>query len=280
MRALRNHRRALALSSTLILGSFFASCAIAQNAIATTSNTGKPYKFEVATIKPANGGLTGTDIDPGGIVKLHSLTLKGMIAEAFNIEYWQIEAGEPWMEKNEYEVVGKPPDDYARTMPDTQHTLFTINDPRLREMIQTLLIQRFSLQFHRSTKPGKIYLLERSGSALELKPNKTPPTQEVPAGGRFGSIGFGNEHWVLADTTMPQLAEFASAYILHRPVLDRTGLTGAFDYRSEAEDWDIHQADRNGSFLRMLKAAGLKFEPSTGDVETLVIDHAELPTPD
>lgn len=280
MLALRNHLREFALPSTLILSSLFASSAIAQSAALTsTSTTSKPYKFEVATIKPADGGLTGTDIDPGGIVKLHSLPLKTMIAEAFNVEYWQIEGGEPWMEKNQYDVVGKPPDDFARTMPDTRHTWYTINDPRLREMLQALLIQRFSLKIHRSTKPGKIYLLETSGNTLALKPIKTIPPQQASAAN--STIGWGAEHWVLSDTTMPQLAEFASGTYIHRPVVDRTGLTGAFDYRSpEAEDSNTFWADPQGSFLRMLKGAGLKLEPSTGDVETLVIDHAELPTPD
>lgn len=273
----QNHRRAFALSSTLILSTLLASSAIAQNALTSTSNISTPYKFEVATIKPANSSYTGTDIDPGGIVKLHSLPLRTMIAEAFNVEYWQIEGGDPWMEKNKYDVVGKPPEDFARTMPDTRHTWYTINDPRLREMLQALLIQRFSLKIHRSARPGKIYLLETSGSKLALKPIKTLPTQQASSGD--STIGFGGEHWVLSDTTMPQLAEFASGVYIHRPVLDRTGLTGAFDYRSpEPEDSNTFWADPHGSFLRMLKAAGLKLEPSTGDVETLVIDHAEPPT--
>jgi hypothetical protein len=30
---------------------------------------------------------------------------------------------------------------------------------------------------------------------------------------------------------MPQLAKFASDYVLHAPVADRTGLRGSFDYR-------------------------------------------------
>ncbi|HKF49778.1 MAG TPA: hypothetical protein VKB38_20625 [Terracidiphilus sp.] len=54
---------------------------------------------------------------------------------------------------------------------------------------------------------------------------------------------------------------------------------GSFDYRSPPEDWSEYSADQNGSFIRLLNEVGLKLETGTGDVETLTIDHAELPTP-
>lgn len=278
---LRQHHRAPVLCAALLLSTSFASPAIAQNSLSSASKAGGGYRFEVTTVKPVetHGDITvGTDIDPGGIVKLHSLSLKAMIAEAFNVEYWQIEGSESWMEQTRYEVTGKPPDEIARTMPDTRHTWYTINDPMLREMLQNLLMERFALKVHRSTKPGKVYLLERAGDSLALQPKKNASAEQPAPGGRFGSIGFAGDRWGLYDITMPQLAEFASAFVLHRPVLDRTGLAGAFDFQSEPEDFNTHAADPNGSFLRLLKQTGLKLKPGIGDVETIVIEHAELPT--
>ena len=42
----------------------------------------------------------------------------------------------------------------------------------------------------------------------------------------------------------PQLAKFASDYVLHKPVIDQTGLEGSFDYR----DPDVKIDQDNGDF--------------------------------
>jgi uncharacterized protein (TIGR03435 family) len=249
------------------------------------TTTPQPLEFEAATIKPSSGGMTGTDIAPDGVVRLNALSLKTMVQEAFNLDYWQINGGEPWMEKNLYNVVAEPPDAIRQSHPDTRHTFYTITDPRLREMLQTLLIQRFQLKVHSTTQTGKVYFLERTSKPLALHPAKadTPPSTtgsaNVPAPkSRGGNIGWAGA-WNLDDTTMPELANFAGSYILRRPVLDHTGLTGAYDYRASSDDPNAPMADRDASFLNLLKEAGLKLTPSTGPLETLTIDHAEPPTP-
>jgi len=219
----------------------------------------------------------GTDVAPGGTVTLNRLPLKTMIAEAFHLDYWQIQGGEKWMEQALYNVVAKPPEAIRQSLPDTRHTWFTIDDPRLREMLQSLLIQRFHLKVHRATQPGRVYLLERTRKPLGLLPTKAVPAAAGSALGTFASIGW-TEQWVLYDTTMAELADFASSYIVHRPVLDRSGCVGAFDYRSAADDSNATQIDQAASFMRMLEEVGLKLEPTEGDAEILIIDHAELPS--
>ncbi len=78
---------------------------------------------------------------------------------------------------------------------------------------------------------------------------------------------------------MPQLAKFASDFVLHCPVVDRTGLTGSFDYKSEPEEWEMYQQDQTGSFLNLIRVMGLKLEADKGPVESLVIDQASRPSP-
>ena len=160
-----------------------------------------------------------------------------------------------------------------------RHTLFTIQDEHLRQMLQALLIDRFRLKFHRDMKTGSVLLLKRSGKALQLTPVKTASEEGIPKqNSRFGSIGFAGK-WVLTDTTMPQLAKFASDYLLHRPVIDNTGLTGSFNYQSALEEnWDTYESDQTGSFMNMISEAGLKLKSGKGPIETFVIEHAELPS--
>ncbi len=244
------------------------------------SSSGHLLEFEVATIKPidphATGGGEGADVSPGGTVKLNALTLKAMIEVAFNVSYWQIQGGEPWMEKSTYDVVGKPPESVRQTMPDTRHTWFTIADPRLREMLQSLLIQRFQLKVHRSMEPGKVYFLERTDKPLALHSTHPESPSSSPVS-HSGSIGWAGQ-WAMFDATMPQLANFTSSFMLHRPVIDHTGLTGGFDYRAALDAPNASIADQNASFMQMLKDAGLKLKEQQGETEILTIDRAEPPS--
>ena len=67
--------------------------------------------------------------------------------------------------------------------------------------------------------------------------------------------------------------------LVQRPVVDRTGLTGKFD-------WDIrYSEDQNNTDLPSIYAAlpeqlGLKLNAVRGPVEMLIVDHVEQPTPD
>jgi uncharacterized protein (TIGR03435 family) len=180
-----------------------------------------------------------------------------------------------------YDVEAKPSEAFQSTRPDTRHTLFTVEDGHLRQMLQALLIDRFQLKFHRETKTGTLYLLEKSGKPLRLKPAKVDAAGADAAAdaSRFGSIGLAGQ-WNISYTSMPQLAKFASDYVVHALVQDRTGLTGLFNYRSPMQvDPDAYGADNAGSFLNFLAEIGLKLQSAKGPVETLVIDHAEQPSP-
>jgi uncharacterized protein (TIGR03435 family) len=248
-----------------------------------SQNNKKPLpQFEVATIKPVNTKAVitqGVDVYPGGRIRLNGMNLKDMVGIAFNLSYWQIVGGDS-MDRDRYNLVAQPPEDVRQSSPDTRHTLFGIQDERLRQMLQALLIERFQLRVHRETKTGKVFLLVKNGKPLLLTTTRavSEDAEEGAAPDSFGSIGFAGK-WVLYNTTLPQLAKFASDYMLHAPALDRTRLTGSFDYWGPPEDWNAYEADMPGSFMHMIGEIGLKLVPSKGPVETLVIDHAEAPSP-
>jgi uncharacterized protein (TIGR03435 family) len=253
-----------------------------QTTPSSQSNKKPLPQFEVATIKPVNTkGLpdNGTHVEPGGRVRLNGMNLKAMVGVAFNLSYWQIVGGDS-MDRDQYNLDAQPPEEVRATMPDTRHTLFGIQDERLRLMLQALLIERFQLKVHRETKTGKVFLLVKNGKPLLLTTTRavSEDADEGAAPDSFGSIGFAGK-WVLYNTTMPQLAKFASDYMLHASAVDRTHLTGSFDYWGPPEDWNAYEADMPDSFMHMLGEIGLKLVPSKGPVETLVIDHAEPPSP-
>lgn len=89
-------------------------------------------------------------------------------------------------------------------------------------MLQALLIDRFQLIYHFETRISKVFLLERRGKPLRLKPVQVPHGDSKPST-REGGMGFAAGGWGLSRITMPQLAKFAGDYYLHQPVLDKTG---------------------------------------------------------
>jgi uncharacterized protein (TIGR03435 family) len=65
---------------------------------------------------------------------------------------------------------------------------------------------------------------------------------------------------------------------MQAPVLDRTGLTGPFDFTLE-HIYDPEEYDQLTTVQRTVRALGLKLERSRGLIETIVIDHVEKPSP-
>jgi uncharacterized protein (TIGR03435 family) len=68
-----------------------------------------------------------------------------------------------------------------------------------------------------------------------------------------------------------------------RPIVDKTGLTGHADIVLK---WSDEAAAEQGGpnavslFTAIEEQLGLKLQPSKGPVETLVIDHVEMPSED
>jgi uncharacterized protein (TIGR03435 family) len=262
--------RSTAGRALILLLVWFATMAWAQ---VPAVNSGP--KFEAASVKPTDPNARtqpgmGVTINPGGRLLIHGVSLKTLIAIAYNLSYWQIDGGDSWMAKETYEIEAVPPAAAGPTI-SLSHTWFSIHDERLRAMLQVLLADRFKLQIHQEAKPGTVYLLQRSSKQLRLKP--------VDQAG--GTVGYAGGSWTL-DADMSQFSWFASSMVLHAPVEDQTGLQGGFYFRQSSADLNPQYSGPGitASFIGFLSEAGLKLVRSNGLVETIKIDHAEKPTPD
>jgi len=247
---------------------------------ASTAAPAKSHSFSFNLVP--SPGIKACLPHAGGRVTITTFSLKRLVCTAFNINFWQLKGGDAWMEKQSYDLEAKPAQTDPPTTYNVRHSNFTISDERLRQMLQALLIERFQLKFHRDTATGQVFLLEKSGRAIAMKPSKEEAAK-MYGEGFSGDVGFAGNRWSMYNTSMPQFATFASNF-LKEPVLDRTGLDGAFDFRWTVEDADPHaQAAEfmntvQTTFPLFVEAAGLKLTKSTGPVETFVIDHAEHPS--
>ena len=239
-------------------------------------------RFEVATVKPhhpeSKKGF-GTEVYPGGRIFLSSRSLKSLVSTAFGHANGQIaNIGASWIDNDEYDVEAKAPADAGIT--NFNHTLFDIDDRRLREMLQTLLIDRFQLRVRRETRTGDIYQLTRTSRPFRMQPAAIPEGRTPSS--MYTNIGYVGGRWSMQFMTMEKLAEFASRTVVRAPVADLTNLSGPYDYRQATHDQEPAYSgiEQTGSFLRMLNDVGLEMKRTRGPVEWLVIEGAARPSPD
>jgi uncharacterized protein (TIGR03435 family) len=81
---------------------------------------------------------------------------------------------------------------------------------------------------------------------------------------------------------MPITAVRLSRY-LERPVIDKTGISGSFDFQYQNEGADanaqVTRDDLVSSILTSVRGIGLKLTPAKAPMETIVIDHVDKPSP-
>jgi uncharacterized protein (TIGR03435 family) len=230
--------------------------------------------FEVATLKPSTpqDHFIALSTYPGGRITITNYPLYAMLLEAFHVQAFQIVGGPRWTHEDRYNVEAKPPASSAAAKFMPAYPKVPPTDEQ-RRMLQTLLVDRFHIQFHRESRQGPVYLLTRGPKELKLQPAKDP--DEYPWAGSLAGGGFGGDGMRGTNITMPLLAERLSPY-MERPVIDKTGLTGSFDFRIEFPA-DPDHPDITASLFACLQALGLKLEAAKAPVQYIVIDHVEKP---
>jgi uncharacterized protein (TIGR03435 family) len=264
-------------------------------------------QFEVASVKrnTACGARRGGALPPSpGRINLECQTLLGLMMTAYGVfadgvtvspRIPDITGGPGWVSSDPYDVAAKA----EGNAPFPQMA---------GPMLRALLEERFKLRVHRETKKVPVYFLTvakngpglepaKEGSCVPIDPNHPPaaiatpgqprPTYCGPRFQRSGSTVTVTSH----GATMEQLTEAILSRMVDRPVIDKTGLAGRYDFQIEFEyvpdtggtgDAGARQQPAGPeapSILEVLQTKlGLKFEPGKGPSEILVIDHVERPT--
>jgi uncharacterized protein (TIGR03435 family) len=252
-------------------------CVVAYAAtVGLFSQTLSPPAFEVASVRPSNlvgGELNGFYTYPGGRIVCRGCKLEYLLEIAFDVQLFQIAGGPGWMSSDRFEIEARPPAT-AKSVSANPVSPKAPPNADQRQMLQTLLADRFQLKARREVKQGPVYLLIKGSKPLRLEDAKVKSDFEwvgSPKGGMITGNGIAGE-----SISMPVLAARLSRY-LGSPVLDKTAITGQFDFRFDYVSGDEHP-DVISAILTSVQGIGLKLEASKGPVETIVIDHAERPS--
>jgi uncharacterized protein (TIGR03435 family) len=128
-----------------------------------------------------------------------------------------------------------------------------------------------------------VFALTMDKSGLKMKVNESPEDFEIPIQGGPGGITVGKR--VAMDRLCFQLGSFLQND--GRPVIDRTGLTGYYDFTLsflpelppgfDKETLAPEMQARPSLFDAVRSQLGLKLEPTKGPVEYYVVEHIEQP---
>lgn len=231
--------------------------------------------FEVATIKPVSSDAKASryiTMQGNNRFVEKDYTLKGLIAAAYNLNPHVISGGPDWLDSDHYDIVALTPGDVRPTRDEQM------------AMLRKLLTDRFQLAFHREQKVFSIYVLEVGKGGAKLKNSTSPNAAPVLVNMVYPqSIKLPARNVTMGDfTSMLQRA------VLDRPVVDKTGLTGKYDFDLE---WAPDESQFNGEipsasgnapaaplFTAIQQQLGLKLEPTKGPVEALIVDRATQPS--
>ena len=232
----------------------------------------KPLAFEVASLKltpPEFRGSTASAPSSSNRLRLQGMSLKALVQLAYTLPQDLVGGGPGWVEDMRYDVDAK-----AEGNATQQQRL---------EMLKTLLAERFKLTFHYEAKELSTYVLTAAKNGPKLKQRK-PGDGGEPSGIR----DTGSLHYVCRDTSMAWFARYLESTVLSRPVADKTGLSGTYDFDLS---WRPDDSQFKGRFARSreaesdlpdlftaLKDLGLRLETVKSLVQFLRIDHVEKPS--
>lgn len=219
--------------------------------------------FDAASVKvsPPIGGtnnFVGMRIDPGRI-HIANFGLEPIIMRAYGVQGDQM-VGTP----NEfryplaYEITATFPADTAQD--------------QIPLMLQSLLADRFKLVVHRETRVLPVYFLvvAKNGPKLQVS--------------HEDKMFYRNPRRGHVEEKKVNMSSFAQSLhsnpMADRPVIDKTGLTGDYDFTLDWTPNDATSGDLSAPslFTALQEQMGLKLEAQNAPREVLVIDHAEKPT--
>jgi bla regulator protein blaR1 len=234
---------------------------------------GSTAPFAAAAIKPNHSSALNSGFRrfTGGGLNAVNISLKSLIAFAYDIPQDRIVGGPRWLDGDRYDILAKPDEESGQPVDRSMRAI------RLRT--QALLADRFQLALHKDTREMPIF---------KLVADKGGPKHLAAPAGESADLVSNGHHVTCTSVSMEFFAKNFLTGEVHAPVVDQTGIQGVFDFsmdwapdmvapRRTADGQPAVAPDPTGPslFSALREQLGLKLEPGKGPVEVLVVDRAE-----
>jgi uncharacterized protein (TIGR03435 family) len=249
--------------------------------------------FEVATIRPSDPNKPGASLMMSDDkFWTQSQTLKSILKFAYNLNFGaeqQISGGPAWVGSAKFDITAKEDAETAAALnklPREERV------EKFRMMVQAMLAERFKLKVHHESKELPVYAMTVAKGGSKM----TPAAPDVVAadgttprrGSGIQRTGAGQMKGM--NTTPELLANVLGSQpeIGGRMVLDKTGLTGKYDFMLKwTPDAGMSGGGDAGAspdaagpslFTALQEQLGLRLDATKGMVDTIVIDSVEMPS--
>jgi uncharacterized protein (TIGR03435 family) len=274
----------------LLTATLFAPCLFAQtsNAPSATSPSATPpaatpptIKFDVVYLKrcAADNYGTGRTIATGDSWQRHCQPIKGLLDLAYGGGSTYLVKGEPdWVDSDRYDFV-------AKVAPEDVVVWQKMDDSTKRLMVRAALPDALNLKVHIEIHTRPVYNLVVAKGGPKLTPTKpdpnTPSDAKTPVRGSVEWVSV--DEAAYTNCSMADLVD-ALAARLDRDVINKTGLTGKYDFHVkplpgahyDRKTTSVEYTDFGG-IIEGVKNLGLKLESGKADTTVIVIDHIERP---
>jgi uncharacterized protein (TIGR03435 family) len=217
-----------------------------------------PPSFEVASVRASERGEESIVTGPASLT-MKNIHLIGCIRWAYNVSEMQV-SGPDWLNEGTFDIFAKSAGE--------------VKVAELREMLKTLLADRFKLRAHSEMKemPALVVTVAKNGHKMKPVDVEGSPSFKT---GDMNLTGQG--------ATVGQLTEFISKAI-HVPMIDQTGLTGRYNYFLDIKSYVTEEMRKSNGpppeantiiATAMQEQLGLKVEAKKTPIEMVIVDHME-----
>jgi uncharacterized protein (TIGR03435 family) len=237
--------------------------------------------FEVASVKEsAPGNDNGRMMFQADGCTIRNMPLKPIISSVFGVRQDLISGLPGWAETQRFDIEAKEDEDTAARLAKLP------NEERFAQqklMMQALLEDRFKLKAAKAEKilPDYEMVIAKGGFKLKDADPNNDYANGMKIQGNIGGKGMlmtGRGQVTGQAVDLKRLAENLS-YQVGRTVVDKTGLTGKYDFTLK---WNANENVTNSDlpdfFTAIEEQLGLKLLPGKGPTETLVVDAVERPS--
>jgi uncharacterized protein (TIGR03435 family) len=225
-------------------------------------------------------------------IEAQFVTLSMLIQRAYGLRSAdQVSGGSAWTRDARFDIHAKMSE---AEMAEMQKLSPAETKARREAMLQTLLAERFKLKVHSETRQTPVFELVVAKGGAKLKDAATDATDHLMKGEDGKPLkGFNQatgSAMVAQGESTKALADFLSGPTsgLERPIVDKTGLNGAYDFTLNwVPHWDRilpgpasspASPEEADSLFEALQQIGLRLQPAIEPIDVVVVDHVEQPS--
>ncbi len=224
-------------------------------------------RFDLADVHP-DREMNSTPEVTGGVLRggryeLRQASMLDLIATAWRVDPDTVLGGPTWLQMDRFDVIATAPINTSRE--------------KVRLMLQNLLADRFKLTLHKEMMPLPVFALVAGNGKLKLKESDGSGDAACQSKREQGTIPY-----LVVSCRNMSMDEFAqalrgiSAPYINRPIVDRSGLKGEWDFDFRFTPWSATVAQVPGDgitiFDALEKQVGLKLDSQKAPAPALVVD--------